>query len=62
MMALVLVRYSLSKIVGLLVQFLCTHIVRNNLFEMDPVLDRSIVYRNIYLVSERETICNVITL
>jgi hypothetical protein len=62
MVALVLVRYSLSQIIGLLVQFLCTHIVRNNLFEMEPVLDRSIVYRNIYIVSERETICNVVTL
>jgi hypothetical protein len=62
MVGLVLVQYSPSKIIGLFVQFLCTHIVRNNLFEMESVLDRSIVYRNISLVSERETICNVVTL
>jgi hypothetical protein len=35
------------------------NVVRHNLFEMEPVLDGSIVYRSISPVSEREAKCNV---
>jgi hypothetical protein len=47
------------QVIGFPVQFLRTRIARNNVFETQPVLDRSIIYRNISLVSEREAICNV---